>query len=176
MADPFKKYLTKPHSILIGANILSAVILLADGRVVRARDLTTANIGPTVLHDEALKTAIRQLRTPLPDGPRDSTSNVVTSGSSSQAQNLMTQTSTEKEGGADTDLSINANTRTATHQNTSRRPSGRGRAHTLVCVHCNKGFSRNDTVRLHLINTHYKKETPGITDEEAQAKSRQEAP
>ncbi|CAI0647723.1 unnamed protein product [Colletotrichum noveboracense] len=166
MADPFKKYLTKPHSELTGANILSAVILLSDGRVVRARDLTTANIGPTVLHDEALKKAIGQLRTPLPDGPRNSPSNVVTSGSFSQAQNLMTQTSAEKEGGADIDLSSNANTRTATQQNTSRRPSGRGRAHTLV----------NDTVRLHLINTHYKKDTPGITDEEAQAKSRREAP
>lgn len=174
MADPFKKYLTKPHSLLTGANIFSAVVLLSDGRVVRARDLTTANIGPTVLHDEALKSAIRQLRTPLPDGPRNSPSNVVTSGSSSQAQNLMPQASTEKEGGADTDLSSNANTRTATHQNTSRRASGR--AHTLVCVHCNKSFSRNDTVRLHLINTHYKKDTPGITNEEAQAKSRQEAP
>ncbi|KAF3805109.1 hypothetical protein GCG54_00005855 [Colletotrichum gloeosporioides] len=159
MADPFK----------------GAVILLPDGRVVRARDLAPANIGPAVLHDEALKNALRQLRTPLPDGPRNSPSNIVTSGPSSQAENLINQTSTTgNERGANADPSSNANTRTTTHQSTSRRPSGR--PHTLVCVHCNKSFSRNDTVRLHLINAHYKKDTPGITNEEAQAKSRQEAP
>ncbi|KAK2731527.1 hypothetical protein CKAH01_08947 [Colletotrichum kahawae] len=150
-----------------------AVILLPDGQVVRARDLTQANIGPAVLHDEAVKNAIRQLRTPLPDGPRIPQASVTISSPSTQAENVANQTSTGSKRKADTDdgdMSDNTNTHTTTNQNTPRRQ------HTLKCVHCDKVFSRVDTVRLHLINSHYKKENPDITVKEAQAKSRQEAP